>query len=295
MALQASVLKTRSLTAVLFVAIMGFGLFVNAWTYLFLFLLLLTVSWLEFTKLIEQITKRDSHTYLTIGWILNAYALCLLMAGQDYAIGSFVLRQNLILPFHLAGFIFLIWGTFVSHSISLRHWLLLAAGNLYLTLPWVLAIHLYGYGPTPFSADLFFDTSLWWVVIAVATMWTNDTLAYLLGSLIGRTPLSAISPKKTWEGTIAGMVGATLVVGWLVDRYLPNDVFAPGAGYVLIFLLASIGTIGDLFESKLKRLAGVKDSGKLMPGHGGVLDRFDSLLFALPLLYLFLRIYSLFH
>jgi phosphatidate cytidylyltransferase len=118
-------------------------------------------------------------------------------------------------------------------------------------------------------------------------------MAYLFGSLFGRTPFSKISPKKTWEGTMGGILSATALIGWLLDCYINNDLLSPIAGYVLIFLLAVAGTIGDLFESKLKRMAGVKDSGQLMPGHGGMLDRFDSLLFALPVLYLFLRGISL--
>jgi phosphatidate cytidylyltransferase len=102
-------------------------------------------------------------------------------------------------------------------------------------------------------------------------------MAYLVGSFIGKTPLSAISPKKTWEGTIGGAILAVLAV-MLIGFY---GFHFPIKALLLISVTAAIaGTAGDLFESKLKRLAGVKDSGQIMPGHGGFLDRFDSLLVA---------------
>ncbi len=293
MALQVATLRTRALTALMFVAVMVAGLFINAWSYLLLFLLLLTGAWIEFRKLIDRIGQRTTHPYVLLGWILNGWAMGILFAGERYTLGSYLLRDVLVFPFHLAGFIFLVWGTLVAPTVSLRHWIRFAAGNLYLTLPFMLALHLYGFGPLPDAVDLFFTPAVWWIVVVIATMWINDTMAYLMGSLIGRTPFSKISPKKTWEGTLSGVICATGLIGWVLDRCLYDEAFGSTAGYVLVFLLTIAGTVGDLFESKLKRLAGVKDSGELMPGHGGVLDRFDSLLFALPVLYLFLRAVSL--
>ena len=114
-------------------------------------------------------------------------------------------------------------------------------------------------------------------------------MAYIVGSLIGKTPFSKISPKKTWEGTVGGAILAVLVVG-LVAWSLDMDFMQSS----IIALIASIaGTAGDLFESKLKRLAGVKDSGNLMPGHGGFLDRFDSLLIATPFVWLYVILFGL--
>ncbi len=292
MALSVSTFKTRTLTALFFVAAMGLGLFLSPVSYLLLFLFLLVVSWMEFAKLIDRIGQSTTHPYLLLGWILNGLAICLLLTNASFSVGGYALRDNLLLPLHLAGFILLIGGTFAHKPLVVKHWWWLAAGNLYLTLPWALALHLYGYGPLP-AGEMFFSSSAWWMVVAIATMWTNDTLAYLLGSMIGRTPFSKISPKKTWEGTLSGIVSATLLVGWGLDRFMEDADLTPGAGYVMVFVLAVAGTLGDLFESKLKRLAGVKDSGRLMPGHGGVLDRFDSLLFALPVVFLFLRALSL--
>ncbi|MBM3431534.1 MAG: phosphatidate cytidylyltransferase [Bacteroidetes bacterium] len=294
MAFSVASFKTRTLTAVFFVGVMAGGLFLHPASYLLLFLFLLIASWHEYAKLIHSIVQLPVHPYLLLGWILNGLAICLLLTNALSSIGNFGIADNLVLPLQLAGFILLILGTFSIRSGSMKQWWWLAAGNLYLTLPFALVLHLYGYGPLP-ARELVFNSSVWWVVVAIATMWINDTLAYLMGSLIGRTPFSSISPKKTWEGTLSGIFGATLLLGWVLDRFMDDAVFSAGAGYGLIFLLTIAGTLGDLFESKLKRKAGVKDSGRLMPGHGGVLDRFDSLLFALPVVYLFLRVLSLWH
>lgn len=117
----------------------------------------------------------------------------------------------------------------------------------------------------------------------IFSIWVNDTMAYIVGSLIGKTPFSKISPKKTWEGTIGGVL-LSIVVALLVASLTGFDIlFIAG-----IAAIASIfGTLGDLLESKLKRMAGVKDSGNFMPGHGGFLDRFDSMLMATPAVWVY--------
>jgi phosphatidate cytidylyltransferase len=114
------------------------------------------------------------------------------------------------------------------------------------------------------------------VLTLIFSIWINDTMAYMVGSFIGKTPFSKISPKKTWEGTGGGAVLCIIAMAFIGH--------ALGLSYVDAACIAGIaavtGTVGDLFESKLKRMANVKDSGSFMPGHGGFLDRFDSLLFA---------------
>lgn len=115
----------------------------------------------------------------------------------------------------------------------------------------------------------------------ILMIWMNDTMAYLVGSFIGKTPFSAISPKKTWEGTLGGAV--LTLAGAAVWGYFNTLSFFRLEDWLAVAGIAVLaGTAGDLFESKLKRLAGLKDSGRIMPGHGGALDRFDSLLAALP-------------
>lgn len=121
-------------------------------------------------------------------------------------------------------------------------------------------------------------------------LWTYDTGAYLVGSLIGKHHLlERISPKKSWEGFIGGLV-LTLVVAWLLSGWLG---VVDRAGWMIIAVIVSVaGTIGDLLESMLKRSLGLKDSGTILPGHGGLLDRFDSVVVAFPVVYLFLAIFG---
>jgi phosphatidate cytidylyltransferase len=127
-----------------------------------------------------------------------------------------------------------------------------------------------------------------WVVLAFVLTWSNDTFAYFAGMLYGKHTLyRKVSPKKTWEGFAGGALGS--LAGALVVRatLLPELTVAlallVGAG------AAVLGPVGDFTESLLKRAAGVKDSGKLIPGHGGLLDRIDALLFVVPWVYLFVR------
>jgi len=125
----------------------------------------------------------------------------------------------------------------------------------------------------------------------IFSLWINDTMAYLVGSLIGKTPFSRISPKKTWEGTVGGAILCVATIS-LAGRFIPEANQLDSIDWIILSsLIAVFGTLGDLFESKLKRTAGLKDSGRILPGHGGFLDRFDSMLIATPFAWLFIRIF----
>lgn len=128
----------------------------------------------------------------------------------------------------------------------------------------------------------------WATLLLMATVIVSDSAQYYTGRAFGRRPLApAISPKKTIEGAIGGIVLAPIFMTLVGLRVLPG---APWLWLALTGLaIAVLGICGDLFESRLKRVAGVKDSSTLIPGHGGVLDRIDALLFAIPAYYLFLR------
>lgn len=123
----------------------------------------------------------------------------------------------------------------------------------------------------------------------IFSIWINDTMAYIVGSLIGKTPFSKISPKKTWEGTLGGALLCVGVIALLAMNIPAAAVFPVKHWIVIAAICAIFGTAGDLFESKLKRMAGIKDSGSFMPGHGGFLDRFDSFLWAAPVVWVYLR------
>ncbi len=162
----------------------------------------------------------------------------------------------------------------------------LPLGLLYITLPVLMMI------------DLFFISSIYHISLQnffpvipcaiIFSIWINDTMAYLVGSFIGKTTLSKISPKKTWEGTLGGAIISIAIVAmlgiWNKSYSMADRIFIPA-------ICAVFGTLGDLLESKLKRLAQVKDSGNIMPGHGGFLDRFDSLLIATPFVWLYVYLF----
>lgn len=146
-------------------------------------------------------------------------------------------------------------------------------GPIYVGLPLVLLVSVWRQQDGPFH-----------VLFALVVIWAGDTTAFFIGKNFGKHKSSPhISPNKTWEGTIASFVAA-LVVSMVTARY-----FGGGNGYAELLVLAAAlnvaGQFGDLAESALKRCAGVKDSSNLIPGHGGVLDRIDALLFAAPVLW----------
>ena len=161
-------------------------------------------------------------------------------------------------------------------------------GLVYFSLSWGMMIGLNNSRDIKVYDTTFIISPLTIPLFVIGTIWINDTMAYVVGSFIGKTPLSPISPKKTWEGTIGGILLAMMVAG-LVSYLL-------GHGHLTIHLMviaciaAVTGTFGDLLESKLKRMAGVKDSGSIMPGHGGFLDRFDSLLVATFFVWLYVTL-----
>ena len=163
-------------------------------------------------------------------------------------------------------------------------------GLIYITMPVLMMFPLQGITISAFSNDVYDSTCFLTaysdsesfrftiLMFTIAVIWINDTMAYIVGSFFGKTPFSKISPKKTWEGTGGG---ALLAVGAaaLFASFLDLNIFLIVGAAATI---AISGTTGDLLESKLKRMANVKDSGSFMPGHGGFLDRFDSLLVAVP-------------
>ena len=164
----------------------------------------------------------------------------------------------------------------------------LILGLPYIILPVLLIIYLaFGKSFTPSSFSPLIPC------VIIFSIWINDTMAYIVGSFIGKTPFSKISPKKTWEGTIGGAILCVLIMGLLAFFLINHNSTFYTISVKDVIIIAAIcavfGTIGDLFESKLKRMAGVKDSGSIMPGHGGFLDRFDSFLVATPFVWLYMQ------
>ena len=293
MAFNWQTFKTRSLTAAVFVAVMLAGLLWNHWSFLVLFSIIHFGCWWEYLRLVEKIHVSSFHVYTKLGLMLIGYGLMLWFCGPVYQVGGYGLKENFSLPVTIAGFILLVTGIFQKIKIELRSFGFAALGLLYISLSWGLMLDLYLEKDIDFHDSALVMSGYGIPLAIIASIWINDTMAYIVGSVIGKTPLSKISPKKTWEGTIGGIILSTVVVGLLLPMILlPTPDIALSVLFTSVSLIASItGTFGDLLESKLKRMAGVKDSGQMMPGHGGFLDRFDSLVFATPFVWLYVSIF----
>ena len=239
MAINKEVLKTRSLTAFVFVAVMLVGLFYNKWSFIILFTIIHFGGWYEFIKLMKQIHGKKYLPYCLLGLVYITMPLLML-----YHLGISISASHINLD-----------------SIDLA--------NLY-------------------RVSIGFSPLL--PVAVIFSIWINDTMAYVVGSLIGKTPFSKISPKKTWEGTAGGAILCVIVIG-LLGYFIPvAKQISIQHWFVIAAICAIFGTAGDLLESKIKRMADVKDSGSFMPGHGGFLDRFDSLLVATPFVWLYVKL-----
>lgn len=294
MAFNIQTFRTRALTAIVFVAVMLVGLLWNQWSFLALFTIIHFGCWWEYLKLTEKIHTTSFHPYTKLGLMVMGYGIMLWFCSPAYQISSYGLKENISLPVSAAGFALLLVGIFQKNPINVRAFWFAVLGVFYISLSWGLMMNLFGIktnNPVLLKDDPYY--LVFFPLFIILCMWINDTMAYIVGSLIGKTPLSKISPKKTWEGTAGGIILCSIVMGCL--GYMFDEWFVFGKGisfWIFVSLIAAItGTLGDLLESKLKRMADVKDSGSLMPGHGGFLDRFDSLLLATPFVWLYVQLF----
>jgi phosphatidate cytidylyltransferase len=304
MALNKQTFITRTLTAIVFAAIMLLGLLWNHWSFFILFSVIHFGCWWEYLKLTERIHKTTLHIYTRLGFMLMGYGIMLLFCGEVYQLYGYSIKNNLSLPISVAGFALLLMGIFQANIIRTKAIVMAGVGVSYISLCWGLMLDLTSVdsiimnnsiikpvkGTSFYLSDIVIygsETVLFVIafpLLTILSIWINDTMAYIVGSLMGRTPLSKISPKKTWEGTIGGIILSSFSVA-LIGKYLLDFSFIHSL--FIAFTAAITGTFGDLLESKLKRMANVKDSGSIMPGHGGFLDRFDSLLLATPFVWLY--------
>ncbi|HET9747336.1 MAG TPA: phosphatidate cytidylyltransferase [Chitinophagaceae bacterium] len=305
MAFNWKTFQTRTLTAVVFAAVMLIGLLWNQWSFLVLFSIIHFGCWWEYFNLLEKIHNTTYHRYTRIGFMLMGYGIVLLFCSHTYAINDYQLYKNSPLPVSAAGFVMMGIGIFQTRQLKLKAFGSVALGLIYISLSCALMVSLYRTQiietsqtfpfPNP-PREVYHDITQPWIIplIIISSIWINDTMAYIVGSLIGKTSLSKISPKKTWEGTMGGIILCTVVAGLIFSNVSVGNVIIEMfrlhsiQWYIIPAIVAIFGTLGDLLESKLKRMAGVKDSGNIMPGHGGFLDRFDSLLIAIPAVWLYI-------
>lgn len=270
MALHWPTFFTRLGSAVVFAAIMMGGLLWNSWAFLVLVSVITVLCLREALRIIGTITGTAIPAWLNMATVAASLLMLWLPPVWGWQVGFPAnLAQAQYLPPLLICVPLLLLAAGLSKRPLLVAGLSAIAAMAYITMP---ALMLY-------SLRL---QSLLIPLALVLLIWMNDTMAYLVGSFIGQTPFSPISPKKTWEGTAGGAILTTLLAlvwgcwGWAGKSFHLID-------WTVLALCASVaGTAGDLLESKMKRMAGIKDSGTMMPGHGGALDRFDSLLVATP-------------
>jgi phosphatidate cytidylyltransferase len=299
MAFNWQTFRTRALTAILFVVVMLVGLLWNKWSFLLLFSIIHFGCWFEYQKLVGLIDKgyQTINPFHKYGVMIGGYGLMLFFTA-DWYISEDVSLHSIGWMLMLAGFLLVpISELLFSKHFNFKYIAHSVFGLIYISLSWALLLHLRsGAMWMPHNGeDTFTNISTLLArisgyavpLIIIGSIWINDTMAYIVGSLIGKTPLSSISPKKTWEGTVGGIILAVGVM-WALG-YLSQS-SSPWLWGVIAAIAAVAGTFGDLLESKLKRLANVKDSGSFMPGHGGFLDRFDSLLLATPFVWLLLKL-----
>ena len=284
MALNVAVFKTRTISAIVFGIIMMAGLMLNEWSFFILFTIIQFGCLNEYIKLMGLIypayhTLAPTHRW---GLLLVGIVMMMVLSPNTLSINGYSIKYigSQILPVLL---VTMVAGELYFKKYNLQNVAISFFGLIYIPMCLSLMFQLRAFMVNTFFINWAFSIPL----LLIATIWINDTMAYIVGSFIGKRPLSSISPNKTWEGTIAGIIISVALVTKVLGTWIPIQ-----EKYIfLMSLVAAIaGTFGDLFESKIKRMAGVKDSGSMMPGHGGFLDRFDSILFAVPFVWLVLQI-----
>lgn len=266
-------LLTRSISGLIFVALVVLSLTLEPIFFLAFFSVIVGIGLFEFHKLFS------GKNQLTHSWsvtVILGYISFLSLVLPSYLIYNFSLNP---LWFTLVVLLFYILLQVLLYKSTISSIFLFIGAIMYVVVPFYLAfeMHIKDTGTLPIILGVFI------------LVWTNDTFAYLSGNLVGKHKLNEkISPNKTWEG-FAGGIFFAILIGFILDQYIYKN-----AGYDTYFwtkaaiFIAPAAVAGDLFESALKRKMKVKDTGNIMPGHGGILDRFDAMLFALPVFYILL-------
>jgi phosphatidate cytidylyltransferase len=293
MALQAVTFRIRALTSLVFVAVMLIGLLWNTLSFFILFSIIHFGCWYEYQKLVAKIDSSyaEISSFQKYGVMIAGWCIMMFCSRPDYSgnLGSMGLHNMGLYGGLLFLFILPVAEILYTRKTYLRNMGYSVLGLVYISISLGLLLNL----RTLYPGQALDDVNKLLVLAIILSLWVNDTMAYLVGSLIGKTPLTAISPKKTWEGTIGGFIFAVITMG-AVGYYLSSGFEMQAVSqWMIVAAIASVaGTVGDLLQSKLKRLANVKDSGSIMPGHGGFLDRFDSLLFATPFIWFYIVMFA---
>lgn len=263
-------LKTRIISACVFVPVILLAVFFGGWIFAALMLAIAVLGGYEYGKLL------GAHDFKFLAPIYYTASVLLILLSQLFCETPGIVLSVLFLCFAAA------ITLFIFKKVGIEDIAMNLMGILYI--------------PTTLTTAIFLRSGLedgmFLLFLLLIIEWFTDTGAYLIGSSFGKHKLlPSVSPKKSVEGFVGGIVVA--VIGALLLNIF-TDLLPIGLMVITAIVVSVGGQLGDLCESAFKRWAGVKDSGTLIPGHGGILDRFDSMLFASPLLYLFVFIFTCF-
>jgi len=268
---------TRTITGFLFVISIVAAIYYGPYSSALLFLVVVLLGVDEFYSLV----KKSKHIHPIKYW---GGITALILMGMLIPIA----QQNInakwvVVPISMLFFTFIIelYRKKEHPFINIAYTLL---GILYVVVPFAMLYHLGYYNNHTFTSEFSYQLILGYFIL----LWANDTGAYLAGKFFGKHKLfERISPKKTWEGSIGGAL-LSIALAILLAQYFTNINLTEWI--IISVIIVIFGGIGDLVESMLKRSLGIKDSGKLLPGHGGILDRFDGLLISVPFVYSYLQL-----
>ena len=263
----------RVATGAVFVAVLLSAILYNNISFGVLFAIITCLAVNEFCNLVHEYKKTTFSTPIAV-------------VGGLYLFLAFFMQDKVAMPFMLfIPYLILLVFTFIRElykkaSSPLDNFAYFALSQLYAALPFALLNMLTTFGPAAYNYIMPLSIFIF--------LWCSDSGAYFVGSAIGRRKLfERISPKKSWEGSIGGGVLA-LVAAYVLSLYYPTLGTFEWMGMAAVVVVT--GTYGDLIESCMKREMGIKDSGNILPGHGGILDRFDSAILAIPSVVIYLYI-----
>jgi len=269
-------LVKRSITGIVFAAVMLAGIIINQYVFAIVFAVFLMLTLFEFYKISENIGYEPS---AKIGLICGFLLFIIFFLAANQVIPDKFIYLSILIPLAT-----LLPDLFDKRKNGFRNSMITIAGIIYIALPFSLLSFII----IPENMD---STFYPWILLGIfLIIWIYDSMAYVFGSWLGKHKIcQRISPKKSWEGLIGGAVFAVImgVVNATVFHELSKT-----SWIVIALLIVVFGTSGDFFESKLKREAGVKDSGSILPGHGGMLDRFDTVLFAVPVIFVWIYLFA---
>lgn len=255
----------RILAGAVFVGLLLGGILINQYTFLSIFILITLLSLYEFYGLIEK----NAGVKISKLWGMGAGAI-LVVASFLYFSTGVTIGVALYIAFMMLIFV---GELYLKREDPIKSLAYTVLGQMYIAVPFSLACYL-AYAHS--SGDYHFL----YILAVLVFIWVNDSFAYLTGMAFGKHRLfERISPKKSWEGFIGGAIFA-MAVSYVFYYFFGELSVLSWMGFAAVTVVA--GTWGDLIESLLKRTLGVKDSGNMIPGHGGILDRLDSTLLAIP-------------